>query len=340
MEIARLTSELGEVLGQQAATSEVLCVISASPGDLKPVFDVILQNATRLCQAKFGTLYLVEGTAFRAVAMHNAPTAFVEARRRDPLVSMTDNSLIAQIAKTKRYAQIADMIAYTGARGSNPQERDFVRLSGVRSLVSVPLFKNKELIGVITVYRQEVWPFSDKQIELLTNFAAQAVIAIENTRLLNELRQRTDDLSEALEQQTATSEVLRATSAGSPQRFDFPAGVRSRCCEMPWLTAALTLEICFSLGDGTARTLLQRIIRRLPIGDEARRCSFLLRLPFRAFPQWVVVVWGELSYQWSRHRRSVHRAGLCRTQVGDHCGYRSCWGRRAMAARYSDAAGR
>jgi GAF domain-containing protein len=194
---------LSEALQQQAATSEVLRLISTSPGDLKQVFAVILESATRLCQANFGTLYLAEGNAFRAVAMHNAPRAFVEARRRQPLV--TGTAVLDRVARTKKTVQVADM-AKNPAYRKNSNERDFITLSGVRSLVSVPLLKDNELVGVITVYRQEVRPFSDTQVELLTNFAAQAVIAIENTGLLNELRQ-------SLEQQTATSEVLRVISA-------------------------------------------------------------------------------------------------------------------------------
>ena len=203
--LERSRQELNEALQQQAATSEVLRLISAAPGDLKRVFAVILESATHLCQANFGTLYLAEGDFCRAVAMHNAPPAFTEFRGREPLAPLTGATVLARVAKTKRTIQVADLAAEAAAY-NNPQEGRFVKLTGVRSLVTVPMLKGNELIGLITVYRQEVRPFSKAQVDLLTSFAAQAVIAIENTRLLNELRQ-------SLEQQTATADVLSVISS-------------------------------------------------------------------------------------------------------------------------------
>ena len=238
-EVARLTRELSESLEQQTATSEILQVISSSPGDLQPVFEAMLENAVRLCDAKFGNIYRWDGELMHLLAAHNTPPALAEARRRS---AFRPTSMVRQMVETKKAAQAVDLAAdksytdehhlasvsdYGWSSEAHYPTTTAVELGGVRTFLSVPMVKENELIGSFSLYRQEVRPFTEKQIELVQNFAAQAVIAIENTRLLNELR-------ESLQQQTATADVLKVISSSPGELtpvFDAMLDSAVRICE-------------------------------------------------------------------------------------------------------------
>jgi GAF domain-containing protein len=239
-----LTRELGEAREQQTAISEMLQVISSSPGELEPVFQAVLANAVRICKANFGNLFLYEGNSFRIALQHNAPPAYAERWRQNPVLVVDANphNPLARLIKTRAVVNIVDLAAETAYLERDPRFVALVEGAGARTHLLVPMLKEGKLIGAISIYHQEVRPFTQTQIELVQDFAAQAVIAIENTRLLNELR-------ESLQQQTATADVLKVISSSPGELkpvFETMLGKATDICEAKfgvlWQTEGQVIE--------------------------------------------------------------------------------------------------
>ncbi len=214
-EVQARTRDLTESLEQQTATSEVLSVISSSAGDLVPVFDAMLGKAMQLCDANFGVLNTFDGMLFHTAATYGLPPAYDEFRRKQPL-HYGAGTAPARLLQGEPHVEISDLVATEAYRSGDPSRRALVDIGGARNLLAVPLLKDERVVGNVMIFRQEYGPFSEKQITLLKQFAAQAVIAIENARLLNELRQRTDDLSQSLDElRTAQDRLIQTEKLAS-----------------------------------------------------------------------------------------------------------------------------
>jgi signal transduction histidine kinase len=218
-ELAEVRGHLSEALEQQTATSEVLRAIIGSPGDLKPIFEAILTNARRLCEAKFGRLLTYDGERFRVAAVHAAPSILTDFLNRGPFSAGAATGL-GRLASTKRVVHVADLKAEQAYLDRDPLRVATVDGAGARTGLAVPMLKENKLVGAIVIYRQEVRPFTDRQIELVSTFADQAAIAIENVRLFDDVQARTRELTESLQQQTATADMLKVIGRST---FDLQA---------------------------------------------------------------------------------------------------------------------
>ena len=248
----------------------MLQIISSSPGDLAPVFDKMLENATRVCGAEFGSMMLVEGDAFRHAALYNAPPAFVagasQQRLADPPAKRDGRRRPQQAGGADQGRAREPGLSCT----RNPASIELAELGGARTIVVVPMLREDDAIGLITVYRQEVRLFSDKQIELLTNFARQAVIAIENARLLRELRQRTDDLTEALVYQTGSSNILKVIASSPTDVAPALKAIVESACEICDANDAAVLlkegnDLVFSAHHGPVPVRLEKMPDQPPV---------------------------------------------------------------------------